>query len=448
MTQFEIITRIILAVAFGAILGLETETREVDEKGFRKAQSDEQQRIGGVRTYSVISLIGAIAGLLFLEGEMPLVYMIFGSLIILVFSAYVLNVQWKHLFGMTTEIAIIITFLLGFLATSQILDLTVILAILVILTFFLSQKRGLGQLVKQINHQEIIDLTKFGLIGIVILPILPDKSYTLSEVFELLNLNADSLSLKFQTFEIINPFNIWLVVVLISGFNLMGYILSKFVGTKGSLLAEGLFGGLVSSTSTIISLAQQSKNNLTHEISVINAGSALIANSVSFIQILMIVYVSNFKLFKEILPPFLAMGTIGLILGIILIVYVKPKTREKIELSSEPFSLIPAMKFVILIITIKIFIQLAQLTSIDNIFLVVTALSGVIGMDAPTFAISDLNASQSLTTNLAITGILLGNAFNIVAKMIYGKMFGSREFGNILLIGLTLTLAGTLVIFW
>jgi uncharacterized membrane protein (DUF4010 family) len=446
MNHFDIISRIILATVFGLILGLETETREIHEKGINKAKTDERKRIGGIRTYTVISLIGAIAGLLFLENEKELVYMIFASLIFLVISAYILNIQWRHFFGMTTEIAILITFLLGFLVTSQILSISIILSILVILTFFLSQKRGVGKFVSKIDHQEIIDLTKFGLIGLVILPVLPDKSYSLGEILNYFNVNINNLNIEFQNLEIINPFNIWLVVVLMSGFNLIGYILSKFVGTKGSLFAEGLFGGLISSTSTISALAQQSKKQKAYEISIINSGSALIANSVSFIQILIIIYVSNMQLFKQIFPAFVLMGIIGFSIGTTLIIFTKTKTKQKLEINSEPFSLLPALKFVSLTVIIKLIIQISQLSIFKNFFLaIVMPISGLVGMDAPSFAIAELNATYSISTNLAIILLLTSNALNFAAKIFYAHLFGTKNFRNTLSIGLLLTLVGSLI---
>ena len=105
-----ILIRLIITIAFGAILGIESETREVATQGRAQKEKTEPQRLGGVRTYSVLAMIGGIAGIFYLSEALPLVYMIFGAVILLVLAAYILNVQIKKAFGLTTELAILITF--------------------------------------------------------------------------------------------------------------------------------------------------------------------------------------------------------------------------------------------------------------------------------------------------------------------------------------------------
>src|SRR5258708_2368476 len=172
MTQTDLFIKILLTILFGAILGLETETRSRELDGEKHVKQQEKSRIGGVRTYTVLALFGGVAGILFTLGQFVIVYILFVAVILLIIAAYVLNVQIKHAFGLTTEIAVIITFTLGFLTTASLIPLWLILVILVLLTFFLSQKRGIGRLISKIQHKEVIDVIKFAMVAVVILPVL------------------------------------------------------------------------------------------------------------------------------------------------------------------------------------------------------------------------------------------------------------------------------------
>lgn len=447
MAETELILRIFLALIFGSVLGLESETRVVEIKGKNRAFEDEFQRLGGIRTYSVISLIGGIAGLLFTNGENTLVYLIFLSVILLIVAAYVLNVEFKHAFGLTTEIAIIITFLLGFLTTSDLVDLSVIIVILVLLTFFLSHKRGISLLVNKIRHKELIDIVKFGLIALVILPILPNESYTFLQLLEYLDISRLNVSAEVQNFVLINPFNIWLIVVLISGLNLAGYMLSKFIGTKGSIISTGILGGLISSTSTIIALANQTKKRNDYELSITNAGAAIIANAISFFQIALLILVSNDLLFQRAIPALVGMLIVGFGVGSIVIISLAHAKTSSFEIEYEAFSIIPALKFVSLIVVLKILIQFAALSSVDEVFTLVSALSGVTGIDATTIAIADLNKSATITLETALGAFMLANVVNFIAKAFYSFAFGSKEFAYTVATGLLITLIGSLVVF-
>ena len=163
--ESEILVKILLSVLFGSILGLESETREIDQFGPAKAIKTEKTRIGGFRTYTLISLLGGISGLLFIQGFQIISTILFITIIGFLIVAYYMNVKFHEAFGLTTEIAAIITFIIGFLTTSGVLKLELTLVILVVMAFFLSQKRGFGKFIRKIDHREVIDVITFGIIA-------------------------------------------------------------------------------------------------------------------------------------------------------------------------------------------------------------------------------------------------------------------------------------------
>lgn len=448
MEQSEILLRILLSIVFGAILGLETETREIEVKGQKKAKEDETGRLGGIRTYTIISLTGGLAGIFFYQGYEILTYTLLSAVILFLLAAYILNVQLRHAFGLTTEIAVIITFLLGFLVTSNIVAIAIPLVVLVLLAFFLSQKRGLGKFIQKIEHQELIDIAKFGLISAVILPLLPDKNFYVSDLIKLLNENAlDKVSSDIKNLLLINPFQMWLIVVLISGFSLLGFLLGKFLGQKKAFLFTGFFGGLVSSTATTISLATKSK--LRHRVSASTlAGAAVIANAVSFASVSILILVANEKFFEELFLAILLMLLTGILTGFGLIISdFKSSKNEKVEIENETFSVGPALKFVALVIIIKVLIQISQIIEIDSIFFITSALAGMIGLDAPAVAVADLQRQNLVSIETATIAFVLANTVNFIAKGFYGYIIGSKDFAIKLSFGLFVTFLASLTIF-
>ncbi len=436
MTNSELLIKILITILFGAILGLESETRQIEKDGEDKAEELEKERIGGLRTYTILSLFGGLSGIFYLLKESWLVYLSFGALILLVISAYILNVQLKKAFGLTTEIAILITFLLGFLTTSALAPIEVILTILILMTFFLSNKRGIGALIKRVNHDEIIDLFKFLLITIVILPILPNKDFYLHEFLQLFSTNQTSL----PNFILINPFQTWLIVVVLSGINLFGYICIRIFGRTRGLILSAFLSGIVSSTSTITHFAHKSKES--DEVQTRNiVGASMVANGASFFVVFTLLFLVNNEFALKLLPALILFSLSSLMIGIYLILKTRNNLEnETIDIKTEGISLVPALKFVSIVLAIKILIQVLALYKVNSFFVVgITALSGLTGMDAPSVALADLLNNKEIALDVAIAAFFLANLINYFAKIGYSSSLGSRKFAKYLTIALGVT---------
>ncbi|MFS8131478.1 MAG: MgtC/SapB family protein [Candidatus Dojkabacteria bacterium] len=442
--ESDIFIKILLSVLFGAILGLETETREIEKVGEKQASQEAKTKIGGFRTYTLISLMGGISGILFLNKLEFLSFGLFFALLGFLLIAYFMNVKIKEAFGITTEIAIVITFILGFLTTSSIIKLEVVLVVLVLMAFFLSQKRGFGKFISKIDHKEVIDVFRFGLIALVILPIFPNRVFTILDLTSLFGIN-DLGNSSLKGFTLGNPFQIWMIVVIISGINLLGYILSRITGEKIGLFFTSIFSGLISSTSGIISFATKSKENGEN---LLLAGAAIISNAVSFIIVAGLLLISNKELFQAALPIMTAVFIFGLVLGCILIFLFRSDTN-KFSAQYQAFSVLPALKFVGIIIVLSLLVQILELGNVSTIIVIlVTALSGVTGIDAPTIAIAGLITSGVITVDTGFSAFLLTNLVNFIAKAVYAYTIGTKNYAKYLSIGLILTAVVGLVIYF
>lgn len=467
MSDLDIFVRLLLAIGFGAILGLETETRATAEeqeaenppadkpldKAIGKPQTDDvihNFRLGGVRTYTLLSLFGALGGLLYASQQYVFGYLIFAAVILLIIAAYVLNVWYRKAFGITTEIAILIATIIGFMSTSQLVSIQILTVIVVVLTFVLSQKRGIGALVSKIAHEELIDIFKFTIVALVVLPFLPNMDVLFGDLPFVQTLMKDGhVSRQIADVVILNPFRLWQYVVLISGFSLLGYFASRALGKTRGLLLTGILGGLISSTSVILSMAGRSKNEADDSTNRSLAGSALVAHAVSFVSSSVLALSVSFVFLTQILPVSLAMSLVALLVGVFLLLRV-PATIDSqvIVVKHEPFSLNLALKFALFLTLLRLIVQLANIYLPDSAFVVVTALSGFAGIDVPTIALAELVADSNINVNLAVITFIAVNIVNFAAKSLYAYWQGSKRFAQGIMFGMVLSIIATgIVIF-
>ena len=108
----------------------------------------------------------------------------------------------------------------------------------VILTFLLSAKPFLDTITQKVSREELNNTLKFAMVAIVILPLLPNQKFSLADIFGWIGYNNEIQNSLFQL-SFFNPYGIWFFVVLMSGISYAGYIMSKVIGEKGSILASG-----------------------------------------------------------------------------------------------------------------------------------------------------------------------------------------------------------------
>jgi uncharacterized membrane protein (DUF4010 family) len=442
MDIISLILKILLSFIVGGVLGLEVETRSNDE--ISNTERRESQSIGGVRTYSTIALLGAITGIFYTLEFYILIPIFFGFLTLLIIVAYALDVFFNKSFGLTTEIAVILTAIIGFMITSEIIPIVVTLILWVILAFFLSNKDLISRVTDSINHQEIIDLIQFGIITIVFLPLLPNQEITISDIFSLVGINEfGNLSESVLSIRIINPFVVWVLVVTIVGFSLFGYYFSKILGRKFGFLMTGVFSGFISSTAYTVAMAQRSNKN--HNLSNLYAGSAILSNVVSIGQLGFLVAINNSSLFFNILIALAFMILLGSIISFIQI-------RNTNELKEDPgleypgFSILPALKFVSLIILIKFLVQFIEVIDISKSFSILSTLSAVVGVDASVIATADLVEIGFFSTSVGIISIMIAVIINFLAKLIYAYLNGSSKFLKTFSVGIVIMSLSSLII--
>ncbi|MEY4482699.1 MAG: hypothetical protein RL693_151 [Verrucomicrobiota bacterium] len=401
-----------VALGLGLLVGLQREW--------------EQNRVAGIRTFALLSLFGALSGLLgILYGGWVIAAALiaFVSLVVIGNLAELKNKEPDA--GLTTEMAMLVIFATGIITVHGQRLIAVVLAGTVMV--LLQSKKPLHQMVRRIGEDDLREIARLVLIGLVILPALPNR--------------------EMGYLGVLNPFAIWLMVVLIVGISLAAYLIGKFIGgAKGTVLA-GVFGGLISSTATTASLARRSRGVGASGISL--AAITLIASAIVFVRVIVEVCIVAPGHLRELLPPLLAMiACFGLIAAI---THRLSKMNPQHHTDEQPPSeLKSAVVFGLLYAVVLLIVAVAREHYGNSGLYIVAALSGLTDMDAITLSTAQLVSTANLNTTTAWRMILLGGLTNIIFKMVLISVLGARPFIKPALLGLGAALIGGLAIlcFW
>jgi uncharacterized membrane protein (DUF4010 family) len=233
---------------------------------------------------------------------------------------------------------------------------------------------------------------------------------------------------KFSSLDLINPQKIWMVVVLITGIDVFGYILGRVVGSKSGFALTSFVAGFVSSTSATQSLAQRSKKTsfVNHLI-----GAAVLANLASFLQIFLLVGPLNAKWLVSIVPSILMMIITA---GIIAFYFIKKKEPDetKDQQTKKPtkiFSLLPALKFAGILIVVKIVTKICLILFGQSGFIISSVIASFAGIDAIMVNLADM-AGHTISFKFAFLTFVLVNATNLLSKTAYSFMQGNKTFAT------------------
>ncbi len=256
-TEIESLYFLLVALAIGLIIGI--------ERGWQDRDSQDGQRIAGVRTYGLIGLLGGVFGI-FTTQFGPLMFGLgFVGLSLVIGVIFVAKQYQTGEWGITSLIAALLVFVLAALATTGLALVAVACAVVVVV--LLSYKPQLHGLISHLQVEELRAGIKLLLISVVLLPLLPDQG--------------------FGPWQALNPYRIWMMVVVIATISFVGYFAIKIGGAHRGILFTGLFGGLASSTAVTLHLSRLGKTN--QNLASVAASGILIACGTMFIRMLIIV---------------------------------------------------------------------------------------------------------------------------------------------------------------
>jgi len=416
--------KLLIALAIGASIGLE---REIHQK--KDHHKNRSGALLGVRTFSLTTLLGCIAGLLYVD-HLILSTLFTTSFILVIISNYMITAFVTKESGITTELAALMSFLIGALIALELFPMTVTLSLAIVLMLILAYKEQVKNVVEDIHTREIKAILSYSIIAVVILPFLPNTGITFSQIpyaGQILQTFGHRIG-EWQNLEIINPFKTWLIVAIITGVDLLGYILERMFGKGRGLIVTSLVGGFVSSTATTQSLALQSKHakQINHLIA-----ASMLATFASFFSLFIILLPLNPVFTGRIIPTLLILVvSFAVASGIFLLLSRKQSNVEIDKASAQSrkiFSVKPALIFAGLYLSIKILANIALRLFGESGFLITSGLAGLAGLDAMSINIAELSRS-AIDMKTAVLAFLIVNAVNLIAKTLYIFLQGKREF--------------------
>ncbi len=392
--EIESLYMLLVALAIGLMIGI--------ERGWQERDSQEGQRIAGVRTYGLIGLLGGVLGMLAQTFEPLVLGLGFLALTLVIGSIFLIKQRQEGEWGITSLVAALLVFVLGALATSG--KVTQASASAVVMVLLLSYKPQLHGLISKLQLEELRAGIKLLLISVVMLPVLPDQGY--------------------GPWEALNPYRIWMMVVLIAAISFIGYFAIKIGGAHRGILFTGLFGGLASSTAVTLHLSRLGKQN--QEVAPVASSGILIACGTAYVRILIVVAMLAPSLLRDLWPPVVLMA---LVTYLPLILYRFAKSSSSLGTSStlqNPLELKTALTFGAILTAVMLLSVLLREAYGDAGLLILAAVSGMADIDAMMLSLIGMT-DNDLSTRLFVMGLVITAAANSMVKGVMTGLIGGRQ---------------------
>lgn len=404
-----------IAVLLGVLIGIEREKRKMEEK--------ETEHIAGLRTFTLLALVGAASGYLAKTLSSPWIlaagFLVVGAFVV---AGYLTTARSsRDGKGLTTEAAAIVVFLLGALVMFGMRELAIGLG--VVTAAVLAYKQPLHGFVEKLGWDDVFAGLRLLIATFIALPLLPDA--------------------PIDPWGALNPYKLWLLVILISSLSLVGYVLTRWLGPARGAALTGLTGGLVSSTAVTLSFAKEARAK-PREAAALACG-ILLSWAVMFARVVVLVAVVNRALLPHLAVPMLAMGLIAL--GYAVFLYfgdastdgAPPKGKVEVE---NPFSLTAAARFAALFAVVLLAVKIVQAHFPPSGLYAVAALAGLTDVDAITLTMAEY--AQSGAARVAVIAIVIAALANTIVKCGMAFVLGGPQLGKRLLVATAVTLAAGL----
>lgn len=417
----DVLAKLGTALALGLLVGLQRERA--------------QGHVAGIRTFALISVCGCFCGLL----HPWLGAWVVGAGLLAVAATVILG----HLLlpaperhpGVTTQVAALVMFLVGvWLAmVGKVVPVVVAGAMCLLLQF----KEPMHRFAQRIGPGDMRAMMQFVLITLVILPILPDRA--------------------FGPYQVLNPREVWLMVVLIVTISLGAYVLAKLFGERAGTLLGATLGGIISSTATTVSYARRARAEALEgrDSSTDSCLMVMIASTIAFLRFVALVVAVVPGQAKAIIPPLLALGGV---LGLVTLwLAIAGRNRPAVPAGERPGTaqrnpaeLKTALVFGVLYAVVILLVAAANDLLGQGAMYAVAVVSGTTDMDAITLSAARLVEQGTLETEVAWRLILVAALSNLVFKGILAAALGTRALARRVGIAFAVSLLGgaAILVFW
>lgn len=402
-----------ISVGLGLLVGLQREKTN--------------HETAGVRTFTLIAIIGTMAGFLSREFENQFILPVF----ILAIAAFLITANKiiasrdeNPSAGQTTEMAVLLMFAIGaYLVVGEQIIGVIVGGTLAIVLYV---KDFLHRMIKQLKSKDFEAIMTFVGVSLVILPILPNET--------------------FGPYDMLNPREIWLMVTLIVGISILGYFVYKWVGKQAGMISNGIFGGIISSTATVISYARTAAQN--KGFSKISSFVIYVSVAVSIIRVIIEIAIVTPEKLPKLIMPFLVLFGFMALTSIIFFYFISKEASEnEVPEPKNPAQLKSSLVFGLLYALILLAVAFVEDTFGDSGLYLLSIIGGLAKKDAITLSLAQ-SIKSGMTTELGWRLIMTGVLSNFAFKIVLTYMMGSRKLAKLVTATFSVAIVVGLLLMW
>ncbi|QTP53941.1 MgtC/SapB family protein [Billgrantia sulfidoxydans] len=389
-----VLIELAVALLLGALIGI--------ERGWVAREREWGERVAGVRTHALVGLFGGVAALLaeaLTRWAFPLIFL---AVAIIALVGYRARMEQSQDYSITGLIGLLMTFCFGALAVA--VDIGLATACAVVTALILDNKREIHGLLNKLQANELDAGLKLLLISVVMLPLLPNEDMGPGGV--------------------LNPREIWWLVVLIASISFVGYFAVRLGGTEKGILFTGLFAGLTSSTALTLQYARQSKRE--PELAPMLAAGILLACGTMLPRLLLYAALLGPALLPRLLAPVAAMGVTLFLPALWLWRRHRRDLKADRPMTQNPLELRAALLLGALLTVVMVLGEWLRAWLGDAGVYLLAAVSGMADVHAVALSLSRMAAS-TIELSTAVQGIVLAASVNNLFKVVLSVSAGNAR---------------------
>jgi uncharacterized membrane protein (DUF4010 family) len=395
------LVNLMVALGAGLLIGAERE---------RRKQEKAVPSLGGIRTFTLASLAGALAYSL---GGVGLLAVAVAAVTVLAGLSY-----WRLVGaedpGLTTEIALVLVVLIGALAMR---DAFVAAALSVAVAFLLVVRKGVHRFVGAVlTEEEVRAALILAAAAVVVLPLLPDRAM--------------------GPFGALNPHSVWRLVVLVLAIGAAGHVAVRALGPRFGMPVAGLAAGFVSSAATVAAMGARAAAN--PALLGAAAAGAVLSTVATIVQLSLLLAATSVPTLRASAPALVAAGGAAALYGAVFTLGVLRQPPEPTEAPRNPFSLTAALLFAATLSLVLVASAALREWFGDAGAMAGAALAGIVDAHAAAISIAAMVAAGKMSASAAVAPILAGLTTNTLTKLVLARTTGSRAFALRVIPGLIL----------
>ena len=398
-----------VSLGIGLLVGAERE---------RSKGIDPDRSLAGIRTFTIASLLGAVST------TINFWLLVVAVLSVTVFAAisYAMRVN-KHP-GLTTEITLIFTVILGGLALSA---PSLAASLAVTASILLAAKEPIHGFVRgAVTKEELNDFLILAAATLIVLPLVPNEFI--------------------GPFNAINPRNLWLIVILVMLISALGHLALRLLGGRIGLPIVGLVSGFISSIATIGAMGARAKE--TPALIGSAVAGALLSSLSTVLQLALLLAAIHRPTLQALAVPLVFGGASIAVYG--LVVTLSSFHHHDAEMAKPTRSFSVKTALILAAVIAVVLIASAALTAwFGQAGLVVaSAVAGLADVHASTISVASLAAAGNLSAANAVIPILVAFSVNAISKAVAAVVSGGKAFASQVIPGLIVQVTATWLGWW